>query len=81
MEQIWAQDTDSGDIREWMVVGAMRVCGMRMEPREKPSFKAGKEGSLGRKVNGNSPTGSRAREEDSFKEGDPDRFTSCPDVK
>lgn len=38
MEQIWAQNTDLGDVRVGMVVEAMRVCGVRVEPRERVFF-------------------------------------------
>ena len=60
----------------------MKVCEIRMEPRERNSFEAVKERIWGGGVmRGNSQMGSRAREEDSFQEGDPERFRSCPETK
>lgn len=32
-------------------------------------------------MRGSSEMGSRAREEDRFKDGDPERFKSCPEAK
>lgn len=38
IEQIWTQDIDLGDVRSYMMVGAMRACGVRMEPKERTLF-------------------------------------------
>lgn len=50
------------------MVEATRVCGMRKEPRER---------TLGRKKRQQS----EKWEEDSFKEGNPNRFKSCPEAR